>query len=389
MKRTAAFLSAVLLLAPGAFAAVVGVEPVVPVAGVAGAAGAAALAPAAAAPLGVLPSLPAASIPAGPSASAPVPAALPTAARVADLYAAAHPDSQAVRLLGGRARFAETAGRIVSEYSFLQDHFMERVNMTAPREVAKAVAEVVKTADARDPASRAFLEALGRRQADAFLAERGRAQGMRQPALAMLERMARKRPHMPAAGDAEGEYWDMAAGLNAGSHMLDELTPGKDYAFFDHSPFVVAYLNEIAARTGARARAEEADIKALRPPAKPLAVLRSKNAIAYAKGFERQLDGMTGWIAEGGSLILQTDPMPGQRELLVEKHQDTVLRLLEDGWGFQFAFASHPGAVHGLDTVVLTRPAPGAPRRTQEEAHALWGRFTDAVAYANRRDSFW
>jgi SAM-dependent methyltransferase len=180
----------------------------------------------------------------------------------------------------------------------------------------------------------------------------------------------------------------MAAGMNAGGFILRELEPGTRYSFFDFSPYVVSYLNAIAKHKGAEAAAIEADILKLQKPERPLAVLRSKNAVAYVPGFEKKLSEMADWVAPGGRLVLQNDPNSAQRGLIVRNHGPLALRLIEEGWDFKFEFASSRAAEHALDTLILTRPKAEGLRRSTEETRELWERYLAAVKYADAREGF-
>lgn len=314
-------------------------------------------------------------------------------ARLAALFDAAMPGSPAVAALSAHGGFANAVGQVVSQYTFVGEHLLESMRhdpMTffhpQGRTMLRAVEDITKVVDSRAPAARAFQEALGREQAIAFFkTERAQARGR-----ALLARMmgADERRHMPRNELGSGDYWDMAAGMNAGGFILRELEPGTRYSFFDYSPFVVSYLKTLASLSGSDAQVVEADLHGLKKPEKPLAVLRSKNAVAYVKGFEKKLATMTDWIAPGGRLILQNDPMPGQRDLILEKHGPLALRLLEEGWDFSFEFTSARGSEHALDTLIFTRPRVDGVHRSRNEARAMWERYRKAVEYANAREGY-
>jgi SAM-dependent methyltransferase len=163
---------------------------------------------------------------------------------------------------------------------------------------------------------------------------------------------------------------------------MNELEPGTHYSFFDHSPFVVSYLQTVAELQGADVSVVEGDIRQLKRPAHPLAVLRTKNAVAYVPDFENKLEEMADWVAPGGRLVLQNDPVDGQRELIIEKHGPLALRLLREGWDLSIEFESQRGAEHSLDTLIFTRPKGAAPTRTAAEAKAAWQRYVAAARKA-------
>jgi SAM-dependent methyltransferase len=179
-----------------------------------------------------------------------------------------------------------------------------------------------------------------------------------------------------------GEYWDMAAGMNAHGFIYRELDPKTNYSFFDYSPFVVSYLKTAAELAGVKnAAVVEGDINTLARPAKPLAVLRTKNAVYYVPGFDKKLEEMTDWIAPGGQLIVQNDPNPGQRSLIISKHGPVIRRLLSEGWAIEYGFSGDSGkwGRYGLDTLVLTRPRQAA-KRSAGEAERAWKAYAAAVA---------
>lgn len=331
-------------------------------------------------------------VPSAPSAHA---APVPTDSEIASLYLAARPGSQAVATLQKQGGFAAAATELITQYSFVNDALLHSLHSSPAmfssdgRAVIKAAEELISVADARqDPAARRFLQALGRRRAYEY--HRQAPQAAKFQALMARARgdAQEKRRHMPRNDLGSGDYWDMAAGMNAGGFILSELEPGTRYKFLDLSPFVVSYLNELAFLKGADAAAEEADILKLTRPAKPLSVLRTKNAVAYVPGFEKKLSEMADWIAPGGRLVIQNDPMAGQRGLIVKKHGPLALRLLEEGWNFTFEFQSSRTAEHTLDTLIFTRPRTSGQGRSAAEARELWTRYLAAVKYADARDGF-
>ena len=336
-------------------------------------------------------------------------ASVPTEAEIAALYAAARPTSQTVPLLqkeqGG---FFAAASDLVLHYTFSGGDLLDGIRESDlafsehGRQKIKAAEELASVADSRDPASRRFLEALGRRMA----AEYSNEEMLRahiEAAGFVGRRDGVERRVMPRNGLGSGEYWDMAAGINARHFITHELEPGTRYSFFDSSPFVVSYLNTVAARNGtsalntvaarydagaATAVAIEADILALKRPKTPLAVLRTKNAVGYVPGFGKKLEEMVDWIAPGGRLVIQNDPMPGQRALIIKEHGALARRLLAEGWGLEFEFASSRGAEHLLDTLIFTRPKGAAAPRSSHEARKLWDRYVSAVDKTNERENF-
>ena len=332
--------------------------------------------------------------PSAPSAAAS--ADVPTDAQLAALFDAARPGSPAVATLNRQGGFGAAAGQIIHQYTFINEHLLASVRsspevMFAPdgRQVLKSIEDLVAVADARDPAARSFLQALGRRQAADFVRQQALEAKIR--ASGFLNRRgdgAAERRHMPRNDLGTGDYWDMAAGMNAGGFILRELEPGTRYSFFDFSPYVVSYLNAVAAHKGADAAAIEADILKLKRPERPLAGLRTKNAVAYVPGFEKKLSEMADWVAPGGRLVIQNDPMAGQRRLIVEKHGALARRLIEEGWNFTFEFASSRTAEHGLDTLIFTRPKGGDLHRSPDETRELWGRYLAAVKYADAREGY-
>jgi hypothetical protein len=197
-------------------------------------------------------------------------------------------------------------------------------------------------------------------------------------------------PHMPPAPKGvAGEYWDMAAGINGGRYVrrpeVDKTTP---YVMFDLSPFAAAYIRESAAMAGKpNVSTREEDLMRIARPAEPLAVLRTKNAVAYVPGFAAKLEEMADWIAPRGQLIIQTDPGPGRHEFLIQHHEALVRRLLREGWTMQVGFSGGAGELgrYGYDSLVLTRPADGAARADQS---ASWTSYLESVRYANRRYGF-
>jgi SAM-dependent methyltransferase len=318
--------------------------------------------------------------------------AVPTDAELAALYHAARPGNQTVATLERQGGFAAAAGGIVKEYTFVNEHLLQGLRASPAmfhpegRQLIKAVEELTSVSDAQDPAARRFLQALGRREAAQYQQQQRMETLMR----AFLNRRGggEERRHLPRNDLGSGDYWDMAAGMNAGGFILRELEPGTRYSFFDMSPFVVSYLNAIAARKGADAAAIEADILKLQRPERPLAVLRTKNAVAYVPGFEKKLSEMADWVAPGGRLVIQNDPMPGQRELIVKKHGPLAQRLIQEGWDFTFEFTSARGARHELDTLIFTRPKGAPVSLSPQQTREKWDRYVAAVKYVDASSGY-
>lgn len=191
---------------------------------------------------------------------------------------------------------------------------------------------------------------------------------------------------LPPSPLPDGEYWDLATGMNGTQFMRKGLDPKTRYKFIDASPFVVAYLREFRRKMlidGDRGvegvEIVEADVRKLTRPEKPLAVLRAKNVAYYAPGSEKEIDEMTDWIAPGGQLIIDNDSGSyGQQETILNKHGKMAERLIKEGWHFEFRFG-RPGSWFSsgeLDTLIFTRPAAGAaPRRGK-----TWRDYKDIVA---------
>ena len=305
----------------------------------------------------------------------------PTDAELTAAYRQARPGSRAVETFG--RDFAAVAGEAVQQYTFMGEYFLQQLKRGPMRDAAE---DLIKTHDAReDGASRRFMQLLG-----AWYAFKDHAReklfAMQIKALKGLGRSG-PAPHLPPSTMPGGEYWDMAAGMNAQGFIHRELEPGTNYSFFDYSPFVVSYLETAARLAGAgNVAVVEADLNALTRPAKPLAVLRTKNAVHYVPGFDRKLEKMADWIAPGGRLYIQNDPSPGQRSLIIEKHGPLIRRLIAEGWEFEFGFSGARGkwGEYGLDTIALTRPKSPAVK-TAEGAAKEWAVYEGAVRYLEAR----
>jgi hypothetical protein len=133
----------------------------------------------------------------------------------------------------------------------------------------------------------------------------------------------------------------------------------------------------------------KADVRALARPPTPLSVLRSKNVHTYVPGFEKRLEVMADWIAEGGQLIIDMDPSQGQREHVIEKLGPMIERLLAKGWSLRFSgFAQRRGA---METLELTRPSAPSRKiglfslsRADDQSKKAWKGFKDGVREIGR-----
>lgn len=305
----------------------------------------------------------------------------PTDAEIVSAYRQAAPKSAAVETFG--RDFVAMAAGAVQKYTFMGSHFLQGLK-SQPLAIYRAASDFVSTHDKReDAASRRFMELLGRWNA---FQDHGQEQLIAMK-IAMMKRLGHTVPrNLPPSPIPGGEYWDMAAGMNAQGFIHRELEPGTNYSFFDYSPFVVSYLKTAAELAGAKnASAVEVDLLQLKRPAEPLAVLRTKNAVHYVPGFDKKLETMTDWIAPGGQLIIQNDPNPAQRSMIIEKHGPLARRLIAEGWEFEYGFSGSPGEWGGyaLDTIVLTRPKAAVPT-TAAEAARQWSSYERAVQYLER-----
>lgn len=290
----------------------------------------------------------------------------PTAPEITDAYRKAMPQSKAIETFA--PHFVQTAADLIRQYTFMGECFLTPI---APY-YERATTDLVEAHEERTQGpARRFMELLGRWSAFGSHAEE-----------AMIAASGRARPNMPPSPIPNGEYWDMAAGMNAQRFIYRELDPNTNYSFFDYSPFVVSYLKTAAELAGKKnATIVEADLNALTKPAKPLAVLRTKNAVHYVPGFDKKLEEMADWIAPSGQLVIQNDPNPGQRALIISKHRPLIRRLLAEGWRIEYGFSKDGGkwGKYALDTLILTRPKRVKPR-TAEQAEAEWKTYAAAVA---------
>jgi hypothetical protein len=313
----------------------------------------------------------------------------PTAAELARAYREARPKSKAVETFG--RDFADAAAEVVQKYTFLGDHFLQQMNPRGRgpldfqgRAVYRAAADLIEAHDDRGHApSREFMRLLGRSYAfKDHVRERAMA-----AKLAIMKSLGlpSPAPHLPPSPIPGGEYWDMAAGMNALGFIHREIDATTKYSFFDYSPFVVSYLKTAAELAGAKnAEVVEADLNSLTKPAKALAVLRTKNAVNYVPGFDKKLEEMADWIAPKGQLVIQNDPNPNQRAMIVEKHGPLIRRLISEGWELEYGFSQRPGKFsrYALDTLILTRPTL-AWEKTSEETASAWKGYRAAVAKAD------
>lgn len=299
----------------------------------------------------------------------------PSEDEIAAAFSAARPGSKAGAFFDSPT-FAALSAELLSRYTFQGRGFIEDLaERVSPfdsegQAVLAAAVDIMALHDAASAgAPRRFVELAG-------------AWAAFKDAVPLKDRAPRFMPPSPLV---EGEYWDMAAGLNAGHSIRNE--PGR-YVFFDRSPYAAAYLRTAARLAGAAGvEVREEDVRAITKPTKPLAVLRTKNAVAYVAGFERKLETMADWIAPGGQLVIQNDPHSYQRKVIIDKHGPLALRLLSEGWKFEFGFAGSRGHLgdYVYDTLIFTKPQGGAASRTKAETQKAWRAYLDAVAYANRR----
>ncbi len=296
----------------------------------------------------------------------------PTHSELTDAYRKAKPNSKAVEMFGGQ--FADAAANLVQKYTFMGEYFLQQLNPRSPQ-YQSAVDLVDAHDDHVNAGSIGFMQLLGR-----WMAFQDHAQETLTAARLSGRAPA---PHLPPSPIPNGEYWDMASGMNAQGFIHRELDPNTKYSFFDYSSFVVSYLKTAAELAGAKnAEVVEADLNKLTKPAKPLAVLRTKNAVHYVPGFDKKLEEMVDWIAPEGQLIIQNDPSPGQRSLIISKHGPVIRRLLSEGWAIEYGFTGYGGkwGRYGLDTLVLTRPKQAGKTRSADETEREWKTYAAAVA---------
>ncbi|UPT73484.1 MAG: hypothetical protein M0D55_16675 [Elusimicrobiota bacterium] len=312
----------------------------------------------------------------------------PADAEIAAAWKEARPKSKAIDTFGA-AQFVAAASEAVQKYTFMGEHFLQQMSPRGEsmldfrgRAIYRAASDFIGAHDDRDnPASVKFMKLLGRWMA--FHDSAREAQGALQMKLAAAAgmRMRGHKAHLTPSPIEGGEYWDMAAGMNALGFIHRELDPRTNYSFFDYSPYVASYLAAAAEIAGKpNAKVVEGDIGALKKPAKPVAVLRTKNAVHYVPGFAAKLEEMADWIAPGGQLVIQNDPNPGQRALIREGHGALIQRLVSEGWKMEYGFSGRPGSFseYGLDTLILTRPKSAATAKI--DPSSAWRAYNQAVA---------
>lgn len=311
----------------------------------------------------------------------------PKDAEIAAAWKEARPKSKAVETFG--RDFTGAAAEAVQRYTFMGEYFLQQMNPRGGgmmdfqgRAIYRAAADLVEAHDDRsNPASVKFMKLLGRWMAFAESDREIQDAARRNAAVRAGIPVRPRRPHLTPSPIEGGEYWDMAAGMNALGFIHGELDPKTNYSFFDYSPYVASYLETAAQIAGKpNAKVVEGDIGALTKPAKPVAVLRTKNAVHYVPGFAKKLEEMVGWIAPGGQLVIQNDPNPGQRALIREGHGELIQRLVAEGWTMEYGFSGRPGkfSEYALDTLILTRPK--TPVAARIDPSAAWRAYNQAVA---------
>lgn len=302
---------------------------------------------------------------AGKTGTVPAEAKLKKPSRTpARIFAAANPDSRAIKTISAERRDFD---RVVAEFIHLETFhrdlrftIRELLEEDPPRNgpaYVKALEEIIafaRTAD-RDPEALAFVTAAARLDAGDYFA---------------LRPVEKGRPYrLPPNPLGTGEYWDLASGIHAGNFILWGLEAATRYRFFDVSPFVIEYLNEIqrlALEKGVAGAGNveivSQDVRTIDRPSAPLSGIRAKNVHTYVPGFEKDLEVMAGWIAEGGQLVIENDP-GWQRHGIIEKLGPMIQRLIENGWRFEFRLYNDPVPTHNpaLETLILTRPKAGRP----------------------------
>jgi SAM-dependent methyltransferase len=316
------------------------------------------------------------------------PALRPSDKELTAAWKEAKPKSKAIDAFG--KDFVAAAAEAVQKYTFMGEYFLQQFNPKGSgmmdfrgRAIASSAADLVAAHDDREnPAARKFMRLLGRWMAYNDHAE----EKAREPQMALMKRLGRgPSPHLTPSPITNGEYWDMAAGMNAQGFIHRELDPNVNYSFFDYSPFVVSYLETAAELAGKKnAKIVEGDIGALQKPVKPIAVLRTKNAVHYVPGFAKKLEEMVDWVAPNGQLVIQNDPNPGQRTLIINGHGALIRRLLAEGWTAEYGFSGYEGKFgkYALDTLVLTKPAAPTAVAADKVASA-WRAYTNEVDRIN------
>lgn len=288
-----------------------------------------------------------------------------------------HPGVQMLRMLGIPLKDFATETVMANVFMQVRDGQRNLEQMMGPLpgrpmmiDLAHKILDLVEREDA---AGRRFAAALGRDMAARDVPE----------TKASLDGGATLPPN-PLEG---GEYWDLAAGPNGIGHMLSPLDPKTQYVFFDRSAFVTSYLESARALAGGlgNVRVVKTDLRKLQKPSAPLSVIRWKNVHGYVEGFEKRLAELGGWLQPGGRFVIQTDPSAGQRVHFVEHMGPQILKLIEQGWTFDFEPLGHGG----LETMTLTKPrGPPAGKDGVRASIARWRAYERAAEKANRAEMF-
>ena len=152
----------------------------------------------------------------------------PTDAELVSAYRQAAPKSGAVETFG--RDFVGMAAGAVQKYTFMGNYFLEGLK-SQPLAIYRAASDFISTHDKREDApSRRFMQLLGRWNAFQDHAK----EQMIAMRIAMMKRLGQTVPRsLPPSPIPGGEYWDMAAGMNAQGFIHRELEPGTRYSFFD------------------------------------------------------------------------------------------------------------------------------------------------------------
>jgi hypothetical protein len=214
----------------------------------------------------------------------------------------------------------------------------------------------------------AFIERAGQDSSAARFAELiGRA--MARAGTHISEDPRTLKPYRwPAPNISGGEYWDLASGPNAAEWMLAGLDEKTHYRLFDNHPFVIGFLDEVAAigRKRGTLRAdvsvESADVRHLKKPRRKLAAIRAKNVEVYVPGGTDAIEKMTDWIAEDGQLILQNNV--DHRANDVRTIGPMIERLISKGWELRYLDPpSHDPRYNHISvySLILTKPRADVP----------------------------